>query len=52
MAMTDKVECTKCLGTSEFFNGFKMKKCDICEDGETTEEMAEAYTDSQIVFDE
>ena len=47
----DKEECPKCLGTKEFFNGFGMKKCKLCNEGEVSSEIKEAYLNEVLIYE-
>jgi uncharacterized protein (DUF983 family) len=46
-----KVRCPKCLGTGEFFNGFGIKKCKVCEDGKVLQDIAESYIYEKLPYE-
>ena len=46
-----KVHCPKCLGTGEFFNGFGMKKCKICDNGVINKDLAQSYINEDIIYE-
>lgn len=46
-----KVQCPKCMGTGEFFNGFGMKKCRVCDEGKVTISIAESYIHEKLPYE-
>lgn len=46
----NKTTCPKCFGQNEVFNGKRMKECDLCEDGEVSNEVEEAFIKETLPY--
>ena len=50
--MAQLVECPKCLGTKQFFNGKYVKNCNTCDkNGLVTVEVYQSFVDEELPFE-